>query len=301
MKDPYYSRPEVSNSDLSWLKNQLFPRDVPDPTKAYAFGSLIDAIITEPEGVDYYNHTLNDYQYTKEDFETAIQMKQAFFKDPLCRQIAENATGQQIMIERKAFNYEGFDFNLNTRCKWDFWMKVWGWGADLKSTVAETQSQFEDACRFFDYDRQRAFYMNIADSPRDMLIGISKKNFKVFKLPITRDCSFYKDGFNKMNELSFRHYTMFGEWKHEENPKPEKMDLSEMKRHVCNLCGHELQEVGEIRDYFICDKCGSKVYADGSCSYDGTESGIEQTKDNIRFYNSRYSDRAEYDRHYHKN
>ena len=53
-----------------------------------------------------------------------------------------------------------------------------GWGGDIKSTSATTQEQFESAVRQFDYDRQRFFYMNIAGSEKDVLIGISKEHQK---------------------------------------------------------------------------------------------------------------------------
>ena len=43
----YYDRPEVSNSDLTTLKNLLHPRpQFGDREAAFRFGSLVDAIIT---------------------------------------------------------------------------------------------------------------------------------------------------------------------------------------------------------------------------------------------------------------
>ena len=46
--DSYYSLPEVSNSDLTELKNLLHPVPMPPGVKeaAFRFGSLVDAIIT---------------------------------------------------------------------------------------------------------------------------------------------------------------------------------------------------------------------------------------------------------------
>ncbi|OJV40861.1 MAG: hypothetical protein BGO29_14940 [Bacteroidales bacterium 36-12] len=211
--DAYYQRTEVSNSDLSWLKNQLFPRPMPDPTNSYKFGSLLDAMITEPDRIDYFKHTLDGEVFSPEDFHKAEEMKKAFWDDEFCRIMAEKADGQKKMFERLDMNFNGYEFHLNTRCKWDLWRQDWKWGGDIKTTAAETQKQFEDACRYFDYDRQRAWYMDIAGCERDVLIGISKKNFRVFKIPINRDSSFYKDGKSKYLELSFRWYMMFGESK----------------------------------------------------------------------------------------
>lgn len=207
----YYSRPEVSNSDLSWLKQQLYPRELPDPTQAFRFGNLIDAMITEPHRVDFYTRKLDDIQLTVEEFEQAERMKQAFYQDELCQTIAAQADGQAVMVERgRKFTYMGCEFTLDTRCKWDLWRQDWGWGGDIKSTTATTQAAFEAAARYFDYDRQRAWYMDIAGSSRDVLIGISKVNFKVFKVMINRSSPWYKDGFMKYNELAFRWYLIYG-------------------------------------------------------------------------------------------
>ena len=210
MKDPYYFRPEVSNSDLSWLKQQLFPRDMPDPTEAYKFGSLIDCMITEPERVNYYKRTCNDDQFNVKDFTTAEKMKQAFYKDDFCRTMFEKGRvdGQKIMVKPITLNFKGVEFTLQARCKWDGWRDDWGWGGDIKSTTAMSQKQFEDAAHHFDYDRQRAFYMDIAGSNQDILIAVSKVNFQVFKIPIKRGDKFFQSGQDKYRELAFQYWNL---------------------------------------------------------------------------------------------
>lgn len=206
----YYERNEVSNSDLSWLNSYWKPEmDEVVKQKAYKFGSLIDAIITEPETVDYFKYTVGQVQYSQEDFEKGIEMKKSFMKDDLAKHILTQSETQKVMIRSKNFNYDDVDFMLNVRCKWDLWMPNLGWGGDLKSTTATTQKQFEEAVRFFDYDRQRAWYMDIAGSNQDVLIGVSKVNHKVFKVPIRRDDELYKSGLRKYNELAFKWWALF--------------------------------------------------------------------------------------------
>jgi len=209
--DSYYNRKEVSNSDLSWLKKQLYPTYMPDPTEAYKFGNLLDAMLTESERVDFLQRTCDTDHFTKETFEQAMNMKRAFARDEVAKQMIDGADTQKIMSLRMKLNFSGIDFELNTRCKWDIWRQDLKWGGDIKSTAATTQKGFEDAVRYFDYDRQRAWYMDIAGSKQDILIAISKVNFKVFKVYITRDSSLYKDGKSKYNELAFRWWLMFGE------------------------------------------------------------------------------------------
>ena len=79
MKDPYYDRSEISNSDLSELKRQLYGGMGIDPVHA-KFGNLIDHMITEPEKVDYFKLTCAGEQMTEGDFKKAEEMKKAFMQ-----------------------------------------------------------------------------------------------------------------------------------------------------------------------------------------------------------------------------
>ncbi|OCB77994.1 PD-(D/E)XK nuclease-like domain-containing protein [Flavobacterium crassostreae] len=209
--DPYFGRNEVSNSDLSWLKDYWSDNKMDEVSKekAYKFGTLIDAVITEPFKVDYFKFQVDGVQYSEEDFEKAILMKKAFMKDPLAENLLKQSDTQKVMITNRTFTYDEVEFNLDTRCKWDLWMDGLGWGGDLKSTTATTQKQFEEAVRYFDYDRQRAWYMDIAGSNQDVLIGVSKENYKVFKVPIRRGDELFNSGFKKYNELAFKWWALF--------------------------------------------------------------------------------------------
>ena len=209
--DSYFSRKEVSNSDLGWLRNQLYPRDMPDPTQAYRFGSLIDAMITENERVNYFKMSLDGDAYAEHEFALAAAMKVAFLKDEFCRQIIEGSEPQKVMSTTLDLDYDGMQFTLKARCKWDIWRQTFG--GDIKSTAATSLSQFKDAIEYFDYDRQRAWYMDIAGSKTDVLIGISKKNMKIFKVFIDRNSPLYKNGKQKYLDLGLKWYLMFGETK----------------------------------------------------------------------------------------
>ncbi len=216
MRDTYYQRPEVSNSDLTELKNILYPRtQYGDKEKAFKFGNLIDAMITEPERVRYDKRTVDDVTYSREDFELAEAMKRAIRmearKDPLILYALERSDKQRFMVNQaQRFQYGSFEYTLDTRCKWDFWLPTMGFGGDLKSTFATSQKQFEEAVDFFDWDRSRAWYMDIAGSRQDFIVGISKKNQKVFKVFIKRDDKIYKRGKEKYDELAFRWWMLFG-------------------------------------------------------------------------------------------
>lgn len=220
-QDPYFGRPEVSNSDLSSLKAMLYPNGLTfgDKWKAYAFGTLLDNLITEPDKVDLFNLKVQyqDYPYTQEDFDLALKMKRAYLKDDFCRMINEAADFQAItVVPDFKINYMGFEFSLPARCKWDLLVPSWNMGGDIKSTAAETQQQFEAACQHFDYFRSRAWYMDLQGTDKDMLIGISKKNCKIFKIAIdrtaplgTRPRDLYEQGKEEYQELAFKYWQLF--------------------------------------------------------------------------------------------
>lgn len=208
--DPYFNRSEVSNSDLSWLAKYWQPDyKRGDIEQAYRFGTLVDAIITEPHKVNHYKYTVDGVAYTKLEFERAIDMRAAFLSDTLCKNLVSVSSMQEVMVRDIPMSYEGVNFTLPVRCKWDLWWRHQNWGGDIKSTTATTQKQFEEACSYFDYDRQRAWYMDIAGSNQDILIGISKINNKIFKLPITRGDNFYNSGKEKYLELAFKWWYLF--------------------------------------------------------------------------------------------
>ena len=207
----YFDRPEVSNSNLTALKRELNPPAFyHDPTDAYAFGTLIDAMITEPDRIDWVRKLI-DGQPTK-DFDKAYRMKREFDKNSTCTSLINGADFQRISISNMDIEHETWTggrvkFNLDVRCKWDFFGHISG---DLKSTTAISQKQFEAACRHFDYYRSRAWYMDIENTDRDIIIGISKVNYKIFFVPIVRDDENYLAGKQQYSELAFKWWALKG-------------------------------------------------------------------------------------------
>jgi len=214
MNTDYYERSEVSNSDLTELKNLLHPRmQYGDREAAFRFGSLVDAIITEPDRVNYYTLTVDDVQYTDDEFRHAKEMGRALRsearRDPFLAKVLELADTQCAMFNHaQEFSYGDFTFTLDTRCKWDWYLPALSFGGDLKTTAAATQSEFDDAVDFFDWDRSRAWYMDIANSQRDFIYGISKKNNLVFKKFINRGDAIYNRGREKYEELAFHYWCL---------------------------------------------------------------------------------------------
>lgn len=209
--DPYYDRAEVSNSDLHSLELMFSTSDYKrDATEAYRFGTLLDAICTEQERVNYFKCTVDDVKYTKAEFRLAEKMKKSFFQDKFCSLIAQRAQCQKVTVVKGfKMQYMGVDFSLDMRCKWDFFVGKDEINGDLKSTTATTQQQFEAAVKYFKYHRQRALYMDLEGTNRDVLIGVSKKNMKVFKVPIERGDKLYTEGKEDYLKWAFKWWCLF--------------------------------------------------------------------------------------------
>lgn len=210
----YRSFPAVSNSDLSWLEKYWLPEyRAIDLEVTYANGTLIDALITEPHRVNLFTRKVegDNYQFSEEEIECAKEMKKAFFKDPFCAQFASQCSFQHISYKPEfQIEKDGFQFTLPAKCKWDLFVKNYDLGGDIKSTACTTQKQCEEAVRYFNYDRSRAWYMDLEGRTNDMLIFISKKNFKIFKVPIRKGDRLYNDGKEKYQDLAFRWWAYFG-------------------------------------------------------------------------------------------
>lgn len=209
--DSYFDRREVSNSDLTELKNYLYPRmQFGDKEKAFKFGTLVDALVTENERVRYDKRTVDGIFYTKEDFELGIEMRRSLRKeaekDLFLAMVLEKSDTQHFMVNKaQQFHYGNFIYHLDTRCKWDWWLPDLGFGGDLKTTFADSQKQFDEAIDFFDWDRSRAWYMDVAGSQQDFIYAISKKNCKIFKHFITsREHPTYVQGKEKYSDLAFK-------------------------------------------------------------------------------------------------
>lgn len=212
-QDCYYGRPEASNSDFSMLAKywQSFQISY-DIEAAFKFGTLVDCMITEPHRVDYFRFTCAGMQYTQEDFVKAQAMKDSFVKDDFCRLFLEKSEFQTTIVN-PGFDFEwmGVKFKIATRCKPDCdARKKLGMIADVKSTNAKTQKEFETMVEAFSYDRQGAFYMDMGLTDRFVLLGISKiYPYPIFKVAIQRGDRRYLSGREKYSALAFKYHTLF--------------------------------------------------------------------------------------------
>jgi hypothetical protein len=208
----YFHHPFVSNSDLTRLKQELSGKDAMDTTAAFHFGTLVHAVILEPHTVDMFRRRIVgvDHEYGIEDINTARKMNVSFLNDSYCRRLLQKSEIEKEMYnEDTRFSFNGIDFTLGTRRKYDGWLSLVNFGWDLKSTTATTQSQFDQAVKNWDYDRARVFYAAGSGALQDVIIGISKVSpYRVFKVFMKHGDALWQSGTEKMNEIAFKYWTL---------------------------------------------------------------------------------------------
>ncbi len=209
--DPYYNRTEVSNSDLSALKNYLegIDNNFPNRDQIFYFGNLFDAMLTEPHKIDFRNKKFDGVPVDSSMFYKAEKMKLAFLKDPFALHVFKNSKPQSVIVDKVDLTFHDYPFSLMMRCKFDFDLSNLDLVVDLKSTSSTTQEQFDSAILKFDYDRQAAVYMTMANVNRFAIIGVSKKNQKLFKVMIDKNSDLYKSGMEKFTDLAFKWWSLF--------------------------------------------------------------------------------------------
>jgi hypothetical protein len=205
----YFEHPYCSNSDLTRLKNELSGADAMDTAAAFSFGTLVHAIILEPHRVDLIRRQVDGIQYSHEEIDTARKMKLSFLNDSFCRDLLSRSEVEKEMYHPgTSFEHNGIPFTLDTRRKYDGWISLTNWGWDLKSTTATSQAQFEAAISQFDYDRARVFYAAGPGAMQDCIIGVSKVNYKVFKIFMKHDDALWREGQRKCAELCYRYWAL---------------------------------------------------------------------------------------------
>lgn len=207
----YWDIQAVSNSDLTALARayNAVPDNRAELEDIFNFGSLVDAMLSEKHRVDYWRGTLQDdrtgyIQYTSEIFMQAQQLAEACAKDPVIAHILRQMIGQYIFVRSLGFDYEGDTYTIRGKCKFDAYGKALEMGADYKTTSCTSKKQFREAIEFFHWDRQGAFYMDLARINKHWIIGISKKTGEIFKHAIQRGDEVYLRGRAKYSHWAYR-------------------------------------------------------------------------------------------------
>ncbi len=204
----YRAHPYVSNSALTMLRRETLPvEQCNDLTQAFRMGNLVDAMITRHLSCDFVRKHVDGMTFTDEEWNIGLQSKRAFMADPFCELLHKSSIGQRDFYRIMLGGYRTpIPYEQGRKCLYDLWNPITGWGVDIKTTTAKTLTGFYEQIDYLDYDRARYWYMDVSGARRDMIIGISKVNFKVFKIFIEHGDDMWQRGRDKAEELAFKHY-----------------------------------------------------------------------------------------------
>ena len=200
--DNYYQRKEVSNSNLTELKNYLGCKVMPN-TNALSLGSLFDAMVTEPDRIDWLRKTLDGEPQSKNNWNQCFTMYKIIKRSPYYGLLTK-CIMQHVTIKDRLFDWNGVEFWMPCRCKWDFYST--SFSGDLKTTMARNRQQFKATCVMFDYYRARAWYMDLENTNTDYIIGISKSNYQIFVEVVKRGDDNYLIGKQQYEDLAMKHW-----------------------------------------------------------------------------------------------
>lgn len=212
----YFDRPEVSNSDLKALERMFLVKPEQDLTEVFNFGSLVDAMLTEPwrvlrmsdgVGTPFCQLRLETgglITYSSSTYKHASKLSQNLKNDRVVKMMLDTMSGQWVVAREMSFVYEEQEYKIKGRCKFDGYSQKYKIGVDYKTTACSTLKAFRDAIDFFDWDQQGAWYMDLAEIDSHWIIGVSKKTGEVFKHVIQRDDEVYKRGRDKYARWAYR-------------------------------------------------------------------------------------------------
>lgn len=192
LSDPeYFALPHASNSGIKEAHKLFSASDTGDwvPTKAFEFGSALDALLTNPGITD-------TSMLSEDDRQRLGPMRRNLHMDPTFLALKFEESDRQVIFVEDEFpiDLDGLPVLINAKCKYDFWLPKHHFGADLKALDCKTQQEFESAFKFFKYPMQGAWYMDTSKSDRFIFFAVSKRNFKVFIKAMKRGDENYKAG-----------------------------------------------------------------------------------------------------------
>jgi hypothetical protein len=179
--EEYFRRPELSNSGLTEIKKGLVGDYIRSSTKSFAFGSCVDAILTQSEHVSKY--------INEEWFGDAVKCARGV-RDNAFYDIIKGWSNQVAIIN----TVEG----IACRALFDKYDTHTGkFGADYKTTDKTDIQQFIKSVYTFDYDRQAYHYMSVGELDVFILYPVSKKNGKAFPFKVVRGDKTFNEGREK--------------------------------------------------------------------------------------------------------
>jgi len=175
----------ITNTDLGDLSRKLAHAYRPDLRDAFAYGTAVDAAITQPSKL----HFADKY------YVIAQRKKALAHSIPHISKFIEISKKQQMFSA--VIEIDGKPRTV--KCLADLSSR--NALGDIKTTACVTDTSFRKSCKQLGYYRQSAWYMNIVGVDVMYLIGLSKRADSVFLECVRRGDANYEYGMNEIQSL----------------------------------------------------------------------------------------------------
>lgn len=203
--EEYFALPHASNSGVKEAHKLMNNKDTTRvETRAYMFGSALDNLLTDPTIIDTQG-------LTSEEHALLNPMRRAIDKNPTYIALFKYAERQAVFTEsHMPVNFDGLETTILGKCKLDWWPPKLRIPGDLKTTEARTWEQFKSAAKWFDYDQQAAWYMDVTNTDRFVIIACSKWNYATWEISYKRGDAAYQEGKKKYLRDSASWWKLYG-------------------------------------------------------------------------------------------
>jgi len=181
IKNHYFNHVEgISNSDLGKIQREMEGNlDFVFPEGAAKIGNQVDAILTNPEEIDFDAMSHDEMMH-------CIKMAKNAQSHPLVKKLIDLGEAQVIYTNLVTISLNEIEKTVLMRAMYDNLLLPFRIGADFKTTADTSQAGFEKSITRYDYLRQAWVYMEICGLNTFIFIGIPKKRLNEIYFKIIR-------------------------------------------------------------------------------------------------------------------
>jgi len=168
----------ISNTDLSTLADELLGRPRRDCTAAFAFGSYFHSAILEP---DQYEQIASGFSFDAREHSRCAEagkLARTVKRQRYPRHLIYSAHGQAEQSYTATHEPTGLLVKVRPDLLIDSPKRQRRTVVDFKTTSCRDLTQFLSTVEQYGYDRQGAFYADVLQAQRVVLIAVQKKPLK---------------------------------------------------------------------------------------------------------------------------
>lgn len=219
--------PEVSHSVISRFRAEQSGKavDIKFLKPYFKIGSLVDALLTEPEKWNPETRMLHNktrygdemLSYSEDEAALAKRLYDAFINDQYGGFFFRSGKKYPFKEPEFLFTHNGVSYAANLSGESDLAIPSSQLGSDIKVTACKTEREFHKKCVELDYDQQGAIYSAALKLEQFITIGLSRSSVdpitglpSVFRFVMERGDKRYRAAEIKFSSGIYNYYNHLG-------------------------------------------------------------------------------------------